>query len=379
MNGTAPTSSDELYVISDGRLLGTQHMSNSSPLSCLCLLSTTLFIFLTARGWAGVRAIHIGIAGRPSDRSNIEGRAFCNASACLENNCWSNSSFQCSQGYFARPLNRSRLDSFNISYEKFQCCTENLSHPLYCDASKCRSVDGKGGFSCWASKEDKLACADGYALTKTGHEDDDGREEYQCCTPQTDPCNNATLLDFDWYEDEILSTVVPAMNVSNQDWCAADWVASRPAADLSSTCEDDPMGYVAADPYFDCAEVDVQGGGVPCDHLDPDFNGVQNIYIWQLCPKSCNRCSGTRALKDAPSARVLWTVNGRVMYRKCGESRQGKLEMVLGGSMHDPMAEELAYIFDMCPPDLFAKCTGTINCQLIVPPLGCFLDLCLAL
>lgn len=204
--------------------------------------------------------------------------------------------------------------------------------------------------------EDDMGCADGYTLTRTGREDDEGREEYQCCTPQTVPCN-ATLLHFDWYADEISSNVVTALNISSEEWCAADWVATNGAAAASSTCEDDPMGYVAADPYFDCSEVDAQGGSLSCDQMDPDFNGVQNIYIWELCPKSCNRCPDT-ASSAVSRARVLWTVNGRVMYRKCGKSRQGKLEMVLGGSMHNPMAEELVYLFDMCPPDLFAECTG---------------------
>ena len=120
-------------------------------------------------------------------------------------------------------------------------------------------------------------------------------------------------------------------------------------------CEDDPEGYVAADPHFNCSDVSVAS----CDHL---FNGVQNTYNWQLCPKTCNRCEDMIPESAGPSAREFWTVNGRVMYRKCGEQENdlpGKLEMVLGGSMHDPMAASLVYVFDMCPPDLFAECNGS--------------------
>jgi hypothetical protein len=32
--------------------------------------------------------------------------------------------------------------------------------------------------------------------------------------------------------------------------------------------------------------------------LDPDFNGVKNIYVWELCPKSCKKCT-TGAIKEA--------------------------------------------------------------------------------
>jgi hypothetical protein len=52
-------------------------------------------------------------------------------------------------------------------------------------------------------------------------------------------------------------------------------------------------------------------------------------------------------------ARVLWTVNGRVMYRKCGSNIPGDLTMVLGGSMHDPMSKADVHVFKICPSDRF--------------------------
>ena len=55
-------------------------------------------------------------------------------------------------------------------------------------------------------------------------------------------------------------------------------------------CVDDPMGYVAADSSKSCDMVDAQGGWWACESLDPDFNGVKNIYVWELCPKSCKKC-----------------------------------------------------------------------------------------
>ena len=54
-------------------------------------------------------------------------------------------------------------------------------------------------------------------------------------------------------------------------------------------CIDDPMGYVAASD-MNCSDVDALGGWWQCDDLDPDFNGVQNIYVYELCPRSCGRC-----------------------------------------------------------------------------------------
>jgi hypothetical protein len=59
----------------------------------------------------------------------------------------------------------------------------------------------------------------------------------------------------------------------------------------AAACKDDPMGYVAADPHKSCSLVDAVGGWWRCDDLDPDFNGVKDIYVWELCPKSCNMCA----------------------------------------------------------------------------------------
>ena len=63
-------------------------------------------------------------------------------------------------------------------------------------------------------------------------------------------------------------------------------------------------------------------------------------------------CDGD--FKNSHAARVMWTVNGRVMYRRCGA--KGQLNMVLGGSMHDAMAESDLYQFQTCAPDRFADC-----------------------
>eukprot|EP00419_Tripos_fusus_P018787 CAMPEP_0172757906 /NCGR_PEP_ID=MMETSP1074-20121228/164714_1 /TAXON_ID=2916 /ORGANISM="Ceratium fusus, Strain PA161109" /LENGTH=234 /DNA_ID=CAMNT_0013591403 /DNA_START=41 /DNA_END=746 /DNA_ORIENTATION=- len=57
----------------------------------------------------------------------------------------------------------------------------------------------------------------------------------------------------------------------------------------ATPCVDDPFGDVARDPHKDCANVGKQPGW-NCDYWDHDFNG-KSVYIWQLCPRSCNRCS----------------------------------------------------------------------------------------
>jgi len=302
---------------------------------------------------AGLSSLHIGIAGRPSDLGNTMDQAFCDASACQgADGCWGAASFECAPGYSASLLDGYTVDpSSNTTLRNYQCCTFNLSLPLYCDEARCR---GEGN-SCWVYAGDEGKCADGYAITKTGRYDDHRGEEYQCCTPQTRPCN-ATLLHFDWNTDEVLSRPVKALNIFSQDWCLPNSKRSS-AAFVPTQCEDDPEGHVAADPHFNCSLVSAGS----CNYLDPDFNGVQNIYWWQLCPKTCNRCENTTPKSAGPSAREFWTVNGRVMYRKCGDQEDnfpGKLEMVLGGSMHDPMASALVYEFDMCPPELFAECSG---------------------
>ena len=63
-----------------------------------------------------------------------------------------------------------------------------------------------------------------------------------------------------------------------------------PTTPTDDGCVDDPMGYVAADSSKSCGMVDAQGGWWACESLDPDFNGVKNIYVWELCPKSCKKC-----------------------------------------------------------------------------------------
>jgi len=68
---------------------------------------------------------------------------------------------------------------------------------------------------------------------------------------------------------------------------------------LLAECIDDPEGRVAADPTKSCDNLG-SSGAWSCDHYDPDFNGVP-FYIWQLCPRTCNRC-GQNATLPTPTA-----------------------------------------------------------------------------
>ena len=72
--------------------------------------------------------------------------------------------------------------------------------------------------------------------------------------------------------------------------CVSSDAKVEPGPQEPEPCVDDPMGYVAADAHTSCSDVDALGGSWPCDSLDPDFNGVQNIYVYELCPRSCGRC-----------------------------------------------------------------------------------------
>jgi hypothetical protein len=72
--------------------------------------------------------------------------------------------------------------------------------------------------------------------------------------------------------------------------CVSSDAKVEPGPQGPEKCVDDPMGYVAADAHTSCSDVDALGGSWPCDSLDPDFNGVQNIYVYELCPRSCGRC-----------------------------------------------------------------------------------------
>ncbi|KAJ1484181.1 hypothetical protein T484DRAFT_1797870 [Baffinella frigidus] len=55
---------------------------------------------------------------------------------------------------------------------------------------------------------------------------------------------------------------------------------------------------------------------------------------------------------------LLWTVNGRVMYRNCrsSEMSESRLEMVLGGPIHDPMGSRSAFAFEKCNGTLLPEC-----------------------
>lgn len=55
-----------------------------------------------------------------------------------------------------------------------------------------------------------------------------------------------------------------------------------------STCRDDPYGIVAAAPFSDCVDLK-KTGQWSCPAFDPDFNG-HSVYVWELCPKSCQCC-----------------------------------------------------------------------------------------
>ena len=61
--------------------------------------------------------------------------------------------------------------------------------------------------------------------------------------------------------------------------------------------------------------------------------------------------------KDA-YGHVLWTVNGRVMYRNCSQGTGGErtLALVHGGPIHDPMNVSEQVDFEICPGNFFEEC-----------------------
>eukprot|EP00440_Ansanella_granifera_P028597 gb/GFBE01031068.1/.p1 GENE.gb/GFBE01031068.1/~~gb/GFBE01031068.1/.p1 ORF type:complete len:437 (+),score=70.68 gb/GFBE01031068.1/:1-1311(+) len=74
-------------------------------------------------------------------------------------------------------------------------------------------------------------------------------------------------------------------------------------------CRDDPDGLVARDASApDCSQVK-QGSSDDwsCDHRNPDFYDYRNVFIWQLCPLSCGRCTTTTTTVTATTATATAT------------------------------------------------------------------------
>lgn len=93
-------------------------------------------------------------------------------------------------------------------------------------------------------------------------------------------------------------------------------------------------------------------GNASLVHFDLSTLEVSVQQVKGLMVAEDEWCGGSFNTSNA--ARVMWTVNGRVMYRKCGAKAQ--LNMVLGGSMHDAMAESDLYQFQTCAADRFPEC-----------------------
>lgn len=84
--------------------------------------------------------------------------------------------------------------------------------------------------------------------------------------------------------------------------------ATRPG---NRSCYDDPLGIVEADPSKDCGNVGVSEWW-SCNHYDGDFNG-HAVYIYQLCPLSCQRCDAMpNATRPEPRAPCVTIPNSKV-------------------------------------------------------------------
>lgn len=106
--------------------------------------------------------------------------------------------------------------------------------------------------------------------------------------------------------------------------CVSSDAKVEPGPQEPEPCVDDPMGYVAADAHTSCSDVDALGGSWQCDSLDPDFNGVQNIYVYELCPRSCGRCGSDEKGPQGPEPCVegftgpsCWPCMDGVYGRQC--------------------------------------------------------------
>jgi hypothetical protein len=70
----------------------------------------------------------------------------------------------------------------------------------------------------------------------------------------------------------------------------------------------------------------IQGGWWPCAELDEDFE----TYVWQLCPKSCNKCPAGGGAYTAPdivfdgvAAPTKFVTGPVVLLRDAGGSEDG--------------------------------------------------------
>ena len=118
----------------------------------------------------------------------------------------------------------------------------------------------------------------------TGAKKADGSPQDQACFDQGLEADNLTPVDTAVYYHKW------ADKCPIQDDPLCPTHHPGPTTPTDDGCVDDPMGYVAADSSKSCDMVDAQGGWWACESLDPDFNGVKNIYVWELCPKSCKKC-----------------------------------------------------------------------------------------
>ena len=106
--------------------------------------------------------------------------------------------------------------------------------------------------------------------------------------------------DAGWSGLGSLVEVTSGYGVGSGEWGGSGDAVGSGDGGWSAGCQDDPMGYVAADPHKSCSDVDALGGWWQCDSLDPDFNGVQNIYVYELCPRSCGRCGSDEKGPQGP-------------------------------------------------------------------------------
>ena len=151
-----------------------------------------------------------------------------------------------------------------------------------------------------------------------------------------------------------------------ESWCAENYANGTSC--VNNTCGSDaccvPDGWVHPDVLYEQfvdnqmpAWVRMLGtpdcrGNASLVHFDLSTLEVSVQQVKGLVVAEDEWCAGSFNTSNA--ARVMWTVNGRVMYRKCGAKAQ--LNMVLGGSMHDAMGESDLYQFQTCAADRFHEC-----------------------
>jgi hypothetical protein len=115
-----------------------------------------------------------------------------------------------------------------------------------CDASKCRSSDGKEGYDCWAGNGDPFSCADALESSKTGETVQVNRqiwERYTCCEKKTADqevgCATSTLADYVDVDDFLKNLAVMAVTVHHDSPLGNNYnnwfLATTP--DLNNNCK----------------------------------------------------------------------------------------------------------------------------------------------